>query len=191
MFVDATGRRRRLVRRIAYAVGAAGLTYTCLVAASVLGHSPRQSALGLYPPPSARPVPTVSPTAPPERATTGVPFPFIDRATVEAVPMRLQSRAPERQPTPRPASPPASPRPESTPVPTPSTPQPPTEPTAPTEPPPDPDPTDPPPIPTNPPTPAPTEPPTREPTPDPPAQDPPAELPVVGPILDLLTGSAR
>lgn len=195
MFVDATGRRRRRVRRIAYAVGAACLTYTGLIAASVVGHPARPGALALAPAPPDRPHPVVRQTATPERATSGVPLPGGDGPDLEAVPMRLQPRKTAEPSPPRPTREPAEPPIESTPLPAPSTP-PPTEPPAPTEQPPDPEPTDPrapgdPPVETDPPMPQPTEPPAPEPAPEAP-QEPRAGLPVLGPILDLLSaGSAQ
>lgn len=183
VFVDATGRRRRRVRRIAYAVGAACLTYTGLVGASVIGHPARPGALTPLPAPADRPLPAVHQTRPPERPPTGVPLPDDPRADVEAVPMWLRRRAPERPPAAR-ASRVAAPRAESTPLPAPPA-APPPEPTTP----PPPDPTEPPaPEPTEPPEPEPTAPPVPEPAPE----EPLAGLPVVGPILGLLSGgSAR
>ncbi|WP_173156959.1 hypothetical protein [Phytohabitans suffuscus] len=122
VFVDASGRRRRRVRRIAYAVGAACLAYTGLVGASVVGHSARPGALTLMPVPSERPTPAAHQTQPPRRPTTGVPLPPGDRPHVEAIPLRLQGRDQRASPptrSPRAAKPP---RTESTPTPSPSTP---------------------------------------------------------------------
>jgi hypothetical protein len=188
VFVDATGRRRRRVRRIAYAIGAACLTYTGLVGASVIGHPARPGALAPFQVPADRPRPAVHQPQPPERPTTGVPLPAGDGPDIEAVPVRLQRRAPDKPPTPSPPSALAAPRTESTPLPSP-----PTEPPAPTDPPP-PEPTDPPeppePEPTDPPVPEPTEPPAPEPGPTVPAEEPAAELPLVGPILGLLSGGS-
>ncbi|MGN9911910.1 hypothetical protein ACTMTJ_30665 [Phytohabitans sp. LJ34] len=179
VFVDASGRRRRRVRRIAYAVGAACLTYTCLVGASVIGQPARPGALAPLPAPADRPLPAVRQTQPPEPHTAGVPLPPGDRPNVEAVPMRVQRREPAGPPPRRPPRAPKPPLIESTPLPAPTTPRPaPTDPPAPTEPLP---PTDPPP----------TDPPAPEPT-DPPAPEPTPELPLLGPILGLLSGgSAR
>jgi hypothetical protein len=188
VFVDATGRRRRRMRRIAYSIGAACLTYTGLVVASVAGHPARPGAFVLLPAPADRPLPVVRQIQQPERPTSGVPLPSGDGPQVEAVPMRLQPREPDQPSTPRPPRAPVPPRTESTPLPTPATPAP-TEPPAPTDPPPNPEPTDPPePVPTDPPAPEPTDPPAPEPTPE----EPPAGLPVIGPILELLSaGSAQ
>lgn len=185
MFVDATGRRRRRVRRIAYAVGVACLTYTGLVGASVLGHPARPGALAPLPATADGPRPAVRQIRPPDRPEAGVPLPPGDRPDLEAAPVRLRRREPA-QPA-APASP-SAPRIESTPLPTPTTaPQPSLEP--------EPEPTDPPePMPTDPPEPTPTDPPTTEPTqppaPEPTPDEPLAGLPVVGPILGLLSGGS-
>jgi hypothetical protein len=64
VFVDATGQRRRRARRIAYAVGAARLTYTGLVAASVVGHPARPDALAPLPATTDRPLPVVRQSGP-------------------------------------------------------------------------------------------------------------------------------
>jgi hypothetical protein len=185
VFVDATGRRRRRVRRIAYAVGVACLTYTGLVGASVIGHPARPDALAPLPAPADRPLPVVRQAQPPERPLTGVPRPDGSRPDLEAVPVRLQRHQPTERPArQQPPRAPATPLTESSPLPTPTTAPPaPTEPPTPTEPPPVPEPT-------GPPAPEPTDPPAPEPTEPPAPSEPPAGLPVVGPILDLLSGGS-
>jgi hypothetical protein len=177
VFVDATGRRRRQVRRVAYAVGAVCMTYTGLVGASVIGDPVRPAAFGPFAMPDDRP-PVVRQTTPPRRppaveAPSGGGRIDADR---QAVPLRRVVAAPAPRTT-APRAPRQSPRVESTPSPADPTVTPtPTEPT-PTEPTPT-EPTDPP---------EPTYPP--EPT-DPPESPEPTEpvLPIVGGILDLLRG---
>lgn len=186
MFVDATGRRRRRVRRVAYAVGAACLTYTCLVAASVIGHPARPAALDSLPAPADRPLPAIRQTQPPRPPVIGVPLPPpLERPAFSAAPMRLQRHEPERRARPRPATAPQPVQTESAPLPTPTAEQPaPTEPPAPSD---TPKPSDPPePQPNDPQAPEPGGQPDPVPTPEPQQQGPLTGLPVVGPILGLL-----
>ncbi|MEH1126297.1 hypothetical protein [Micromonospora sp. CPCC 206061] len=143
IFVDATGRRRRRMRRIAYAVGATCLMYTGLVGTSVVGGPAGPVALEPFPAPSDRPPvrPTPVPIRPfaavapeqdfrrsaPQRVTRTTSAP--ERAAVQVVRVAVATRSPaprlESTPTPSPSR-----------TPTPQAPTPPAPPTpAPTEPP--------------------------------------------------------
>jgi hypothetical protein len=118
VFVDATGRRRRQVRRVAYAVGAVCMTYTGLVGASVIGDPVRPGAFGPLAQPGERPAPLVRQTPTPHRPPT-VDLPWrgghIDPAP-ETVPLRRMVAA-ARPGTTEPGPPPESPDVESTPAP--------------------------------------------------------------------------
>lgn len=195
MFVDATGRRHRRVRRIAYAVGAACIAYTGLVAASIVGQPARPGALALLPAPTERPHSVVRPTRSPKAATSGVPLPSGDPRRPGELSMRLRSRVTDLTSAPHPQPEATAPRTESTPPPTPTV-----GPPASTEPPypalpdptyqPGPDPTDQPePGVTDQPEPGATDQPepslTDSPTPGPTPQAPQSEPPAVRPNLAL------
>ncbi|MCW6011097.1 hypothetical protein K1W54_42130 [Micromonospora sp. CPCC 205371] len=150
IFVDATGRRRRRMRRIAYAVGATCLIYTGLVGTSVVGGPAGPVALEPFPAPTDRPPvrPTPVPIRPfaavapeqdfrrgaPRRVTGTASAP--ERVAARAVAPTAATRSPaprlESTPTPAPSRTPTPPPP----IPVPTSPQPPPQPTTPPPPPP-------------------------------------------------------
>ncbi|WP_173078338.1 hypothetical protein [Phytohabitans rumicis] len=184
VFVDATGRRRRQVRRIAYAVGAACLTYTGLVGASVIGDPVRPTALAPFPMLSKSPVPDIRPiqTHAPAHPPAVLEAPEEDTDFV-ALPVRQPREAPRSRTAPKPPRrhPVRSPPPRR-----PRRPSPPVRQHLPTRPSPRADQVSRAPEPTGSP-----EPPEPEPTPSPteaPRQAPSDSPSVIGGILDLLAG---
>jgi hypothetical protein len=145
IFVDATGRRRRRMRRIAYAVGATCLIYTGLVGTSVVGRSAGPVALEPFPAPSDRPPVRPAPAprrpaaaaAPEQDIRRGAPLRVTrttsapERATVGPAPVAVATHRPdprlESTPTPAPTRTPPVPTPAPT---SPSTPPPRTSPPA-------------------------------------------------------------
>jgi hypothetical protein len=150
IFVDATGRRRRRMRRIAYAVGATCLIYTGLVGTSVVGEPAGPVALEPFPVRTDRPPvrPTPVPTRPfaavlpeqdlrrsaPRRINRTASAPERVAARADRVAVATRSPAPrlESTPTPTPSGtttpPPPIPVPTSPPAPPqPTTPPPTTE----------------------------------------------------------------
>lgn len=143
IFVDATGRRRRRMRRIAYAVGATCLIYTGLVGTSVVGGPAGPVALDPFPAQSDRPPvrPTPVPIRPfaavapeqdfrrsaPRRVTRATSAPERAAVPVVRVAVATHSPAPRLESTPTPAPSRTTPTPApTTPQPQPTTPPPPT-----------------------------------------------------------------
>lgn len=113
VFVDSTGRRRRLLRRLSYAFGAVCVLYGGLISVSLAGGPVSSSAilplpdLGGGTAAEARPTPTPHPTLVSPKA----------RAIIEALPRRdLPATGNERLAATRPVTTPAAPRATSKPA---------------------------------------------------------------------------
>ncbi|MFI7077983.1 hypothetical protein ACIBO1_11905 [Micromonospora sp. NPDC049903] len=123
VFVDPSGRRRRWLRRTAYALGLAGVAYTMMVGISFAGGPVRpDSIIPFVEPAETWEAPPVSPTPSPSRSTSPAPPP------TQVTPQRpvLPSSTPgtgttSASPTPSPSrTAPTSARPSGTPTPSPS-----------------------------------------------------------------------
>ena len=118
VFVDTTGRRRRLLRRIAYGFVVVCMLYGGLICVSLAGGPVSSSAI--LPLPALDGSGGDTPDARPAPAPTPVAGSSPTRAVVEAMPRRRSAFATNAEISPKPSATPNRPVPTPTPAPTPS-----------------------------------------------------------------------